>query len=167
MLRHGAATVAGTGAAMVAHGRDIEGRVIQSVRSSIDDREAESASSTTDESDYEAERLHDGASGPAHSDRQYRPDATAAMTDTCYRPEPFSRAAAIHDEYARIHFLVERDGLSATREWVERTLANYREAVDSPGSHASTPNYRPLFEASIETFEQWLADEASQFETNE
>lgn len=89
------------------------------------------------------------------------------MSDPSTRPEPYSRAAAIDDEYARIRFLVERDGPLAARRWVERTLANYREAVHSPGNHASTPNYRPLFEASIETFEQWLTDEASQLETSE
>lgn len=84
------------------------------------------------------------------------------MSDTCPRPEPYSTAAAISDEHARIRFLVERDGVAGAREWVEHTLTNYREAIESPGSHASTPNYRPLFEASIEVFEQWLADEAPQ-----
>lgn len=89
------------------------------------------------------------------------------MIDTSTRPQAYSRAAAINDEHERIRFLVERDGPSAAHEWVERTLANYREAIDSPGSHASTPNYRPLFEASIETFRHWLADEAPRATTSE
>lgn len=60
-------------------------------------------------------------------------------------------------EQRRIEFLIERDGPAAARDWVERTLKMYRAAVNDPGSHASTSHYKPLFEASIHTFEAWLA----------
>jgi hypothetical protein len=60
------------------------------------------------------------------------------------------------DEIQRIRFLLERDGDAATREWVERTLNIYRNAVATADSHASTPQYRPRFEHAIDRFEQWL-----------
>lgn len=59
-------------------------------------------------------------------------------------------------ERQRIRLLIERDGESAARAWVERTLRIYREAVDNRHGHASLPQYRSGFEASIETFEAWL-----------
>lgn len=58
-------------------------------------------------------------------------------------------------EIERINFLIQRDGEQAA--WVERTLNIYREAIAKPGSPASNPAYRPLFEDSIRTFEAWLA----------
>jgi len=61
------------------------------------------------------------------------------------------------DEAGRIRFLLERDGREATRAWVERTLAIYRQALATPGSHASKPEYRPAFERSVAAFEAWLA----------
>lgn len=61
------------------------------------------------------------------------------------------------DEQERIRFLVERDGEDAARQWVERTLEIYRNAVDSSESHASTAQYRSLFDDAIRQFEQWLA----------
>ena len=62
----------------------------------------------------------------------------------------------IEHETQRIAFLIERDGPKVTRAWIERTLAIYREAVKSPKSHASLPDYLPSFEASIREFEAWL-----------
>lgn len=59
-------------------------------------------------------------------------------------------------EAQRIDFLVRRDGLKEARAWVERTLRLYREAIASATSHASTKEYRPLFEQSIRDFEEWL-----------
>lgn len=70
-----------------------------------------------------------------------------------------SRDHAIADEYERIRLLVERDGQSAARAWVERTLQIYLEAVASPGSHAPLTHYKPLFEASIDVFRQWLREQ--------
>jgi hypothetical protein len=65
-------------------------------------------------------------------------------------------------EIERINFLIQRDGVKATRTWVERTLQQYREAITKPGSPASNPTYRPLFEDSIQTFKAWLARQDSQ-----
>jgi len=62
------------------------------------------------------------------------------------------------DENRRIHFLIERDGEVAAREWVERTLAIYRGALASPASHASAPGFRSQFEDAISKFEAWLGD---------
>ena len=59
-------------------------------------------------------------------------------------------------ETGRINLLLERDGMEATRLWVERTLAIYRQALASPHSHASKKDYRLLFERSVEDFERWL-----------
>jgi len=82
------------------------------------------------------------------------------------RPTPArSNSCDTGDEYQRIRFLVDRDGPAAARDWVERTLTIYREAANNPRSHASTPNYRPLFRASIEAFEQWLAHPPEDRET--
>jgi hypothetical protein len=56
---------------------------------------------------------------------------------------------------------VRRDGATEARAWVERTLALYRGAVASGTSHASTKEYRPLFEQSIRDFENWLSGKRS------
>jgi hypothetical protein len=60
-------------------------------------------------------------------------------------------------EEERINFLLQRDGLEATQEWVEKTLHIYRSAIASPASHASKKEYKPLFERSIKEFEEWLS----------
>lgn len=77
------------------------------------------------------------------------------------------RDDAIADEYERIHLLVERDGHTAARSWVERTLQVYVDAVASPSSHASITHYRPLFEASIDVFRQWLREHSPGPEAND
>lgn len=59
-------------------------------------------------------------------------------------------------EDKRIEFLVGRDGRDAATAWVERTLGIYRRALLNPGGYALLPQYRPLFEDSIEAFESWL-----------
>jgi hypothetical protein len=61
------------------------------------------------------------------------------------------------NERDRIGFLLARDGLPATREWVARTAAIYRDAVASSSSHAAMAEYRRLFEDAIREFEAWLA----------
>ncbi len=60
-------------------------------------------------------------------------------------------------EQRRIELLIQRDGEAAAREWVRRTLESYRQALQSPASHASLPEYRWRFEQSIREFEDWLA----------
>lgn len=60
-------------------------------------------------------------------------------------------------ERHRIEFLLNRDGLDATREWVRRTLGIYREALTNRSSHAAAPEFRPLFEQAIREYEEWLA----------
>lgn len=63
----------------------------------------------------------------------------------------------LNSEKERINLLLQRDGLEVTRNWVERTLNSYRKAVASPANHASQKSYKPLFEQSIQEFEQWLS----------
>ncbi len=64
-------------------------------------------------------------------------------------------------ESERIELLLKRDGLAATRGWVERTLAIYREAMRDPRNYAADPPYRPLFERAVREFEEWLASQKS------
>lgn len=64
---------------------------------------------------------------------------------------------APRSELRRIEFLLDRDGLEATREWVGRTRAIYRQALADPTSHAADPTYKPRFERSVREFEEWLA----------
>jgi hypothetical protein len=61
-----------------------------------------------------------------------------------------------NSEEGRINFLLQRDGLEDTQEWIERTLNIYREGVNSLTSHVSKKEYRPLYERSIKEFEEWL-----------
>jgi hypothetical protein len=60
-------------------------------------------------------------------------------------------------ERERIEFLLERDGLPATRAWVERTRGLYREMLGGRAGLASVPEYRRLFEAAVREFDEWLA----------
>ena len=89
--------------------------------------------------------------GTGTSDRDERMN----MKRTAQEPPPVVEPP--NSEARRIAFLVGRDGEPAARAWVERTLHLYREAVTTK-SHAARPDYRPLFEASIRTFEQWLKE---------
>lgn len=60
-------------------------------------------------------------------------------------------------ESERIAFLLQRDGPAASRAWVERTLAIYREALRDPRHYSNDPSYKPLFERAVEEFDEWLA----------
>jgi hypothetical protein len=64
-------------------------------------------------------------------------------------------------EAERIKFLIQRDGPEAARQWVERTLEVYRQAVTSESNHASRPEYRAKFTLAIREFEEWLAEQTS------
>ena len=71
---------------------------------------------------------------------------------------PYVRAMTIEPrpESERIEFLLKRDGPKATRAWVERTLAIYRQALGDPRNYANDPSYKPLFERAVREFEEWL-----------
>lgn len=60
-------------------------------------------------------------------------------------------------ERHRIEFLLRRDGPEATRAWVRRTRDIYRNALRDQTGHPAAPEFRPLFEAAIRDFEEWLA----------
>ncbi len=64
-------------------------------------------------------------------------------------------------ESERIGLLLERDGLEATRAWVERTLAIYRQALADARNYANDPSYKPLFERAVREFEEWLGSRGS------
>jgi protein required for attachment to host cells len=53
------------------------------------------------------------------------------------------RPRELRSRLARV-FLLARDGLQPTREWVERTRRIYADALASASSHASAPEYRRL-----------------------
>ena len=65
-------------------------------------------------------------------------------------------------ENTRIKFLIERDGLEATREWVARTMQTYRRAVldrgdiNKHGHFASTRAFRRQFIESYLSFKRFL-----------
>ena len=59
-------------------------------------------------------------------------------------------------EASRIEFLLQRDGLAATRIWVLRTLAIYRRSVLDRGHFAHTAYYRRKFIVSYLGFRRWL-----------
>jgi hypothetical protein len=71
-------------------------------------------------------------------------------------PSVASQAQRTSSEDKRIEFLVRRDGRDAATAWVERTLGIYRQELLNPRSYTLLPQYRPLFEDSIRTFESWL-----------
>lgn len=60
------------------------------------------------------------------------------------------------DEHGRIEFLLRRDGLSLTLDWVDRTMRIYRRAVLNKNHHASLPEYRREFIQSYCDFKCWL-----------
>lgn len=60
-------------------------------------------------------------------------------------------------ESERIAFLLERDGLEATRAWVERTIAIYRRALADPKHYANDSSYKPRFERAVRELEEWLS----------
>lgn len=67
-----------------------------------------------------------------------------------------NQAERTSSEDERIALLVQRDGRDAATAWVERTLGIYRQALLDRRSYVLLPQYRPLFEDSIGTFESWL-----------
>lgn len=69
------------------------------------------------------------------------------------------RGSSVESEARRIKFMVERDGLEAACAWVSQTLETYRQAIINLNSHASRPEYRSKFEATIREFEKWLGNQ--------
>jgi len=65
-------------------------------------------------------------------------------------------------ESERIALLLKRDGLEATRAWVERTVAIYRRALADPRHYANDSSYKPRFERAVREFEEWLAGQKQQ-----
>jgi hypothetical protein len=59
-------------------------------------------------------------------------------------------------ERQRVSLLLERDGHAQARKWVQLTRRIYAEALATPHSHASQPQYREAFETSIYVFDRWL-----------
>lgn len=52
-------------------------------------------------------------------------------------------------ESQRLAFIARRDGRAAARQWAERTLEIYREAVRNPRSHTSLPAYRGTYLTAV------------------
>jgi hypothetical protein len=66
-----------------------------------------------------------------------------------------SRGEPIEDR-SRIEFLIARDGLPATVEWVHTTMRIYRKAVFSNRHFAHSEPYRSRFIVAYLEFKQWL-----------
>jgi len=64
-------------------------------------------------------------------------------------------------ERERIDLLVQRDGIAAAMQWVERTVRIYRRAVLNRHHYASRDEYRRRFIRSYCAFKAWLASVAS------
>lgn len=68
-----------------------------------------------------------------------------------------------HQEWARIRFLIERDGLEAAQEWCRATMKIYRSAVLDRGDinrrahYASTREFKKTFILSYLDFKRFLA----------
>ncbi|WP_248558341.1 hypothetical protein [Paraburkholderia terrae] len=60
------------------------------------------------------------------------------------------------EEHSRIEFLIARDGLPATVEWVHTTVKIYRSAVLSNRHFAHFEPYRSRFIAAYLEFKKWL-----------
>ncbi len=71
-------------------------------------------------------------------------------------------------EKRRIEFLIERDGLEATRAWVARTMKIYRQAVlykgdiNKRGHFATTIAFRRKFIESYLSFKKFLRETQSE-----
>jgi hypothetical protein len=68
---------------------------------------------------------------------------------------PSVESPDIRAESGRIDFLLRRDGLEATRKWVERTIGLYKAELARRG-YCSDPIYRARFETAVQQFEYWL-----------
>ena len=64
-------------------------------------------------------------------------------------------ATDVRPESDRIDFLLRRDGLEATRKWVERTIGLYKAELARRG-YCTDPVYRARFETAVQQFEYWL-----------
>ncbi len=71
-------------------------------------------------------------------------------------------------EAPRIAFLLQRDGIAATHEWVRRTIKIYRRAVLDKGDtnrqphFASTRDFRARFIRSYCEFKAWLKEQPNE-----
>ena len=62
----------------------------------------------------------------------------------------------VRPESERIALLLRRDGLEATRKWVERTVGIYEAALAEKCGYGSDPTYRPRLERAVREFTDWL-----------
>ncbi|HEY7531394.1 MAG TPA: hypothetical protein VH681_01275 [Nitrospiraceae bacterium] len=53
-------------------------------------------------------------------------------------------------ERLRLETLIARVGHEHARQWAKKTLELYRSSVSGASHYASQPDWRPLFEQSIE-----------------
>jgi len=73
------------------------------------------------------------------------------------RPGRRDKIDAMASERGRIEFLLRRDGLAATVEWVRRTTRIYRRAV--LGRQGYGREYRHILIAAYCEFKRWLGPE--------
>jgi hypothetical protein len=53
-------------------------------------------------------------------------------------------------ERLRLEMLIGRDGLEHSKQWANKTAGLYLSSFGEPSHYASQPDWRPLFEKSIQ-----------------
>lgn len=58
-------------------------------------------------------------------------------------------------ERLRLETLIARDGLGQAKQWANKTAALYRSSFSEPSHYSSQPDWRPLFEKSIQELKRF------------
>jgi len=58
-------------------------------------------------------------------------------------------------ERLRLETLIARDGLEQAKQWANKTAALYLSSFSEPSHFASQPDWRPLFEKSIQELKRF------------
>src|SRR5574341_504460 len=53
-------------------------------------------------------------------------------------------------ERLRLETLIGRDGLEQSKQWANKTVGLYLSSLSEPSHYASQPDWKPLFEESIQ-----------------
>ena len=59
-------------------------------------------------------------------------------------------------ERLRLETLIARDGVEQAKLWAKTTAIRYRLLISDPGHYASQPDWKPLFEESIQTLKHFV-----------
>ena len=59
-------------------------------------------------------------------------------------------------ECLRLETLIARDGLEQAKQWANTTALLYRLSLSDPTHYASQPDWKPLFEESIQELQHFV-----------